>query len=104
MTLILFERFHYLIVRVFEMIDRVPLDLPYLIERLNRRKQVIVIFEQIHSEKFLSSPYKNKSNLFGRLVQRWQECYSGCDLNNLYNNRQDIKELLKTHPSPEVIK
>lgn len=36
------------------------------------------------------------------MVQRWQECYSGCDLNNLFNNRQDLKELLKSHPSSEV--
>ncbi|CAF2351851.1 unnamed protein product [Rotaria sp. Silwood2] len=36
-----------------------------------------------------------------QLVQRWQECYSGCDLNNLFNSRQDLKELLKSHPNPE---
>jgi hypothetical protein len=38
------------------------------------------------------------------MVQRWQECYSGCDLSNLFTNRQDLKELLKSHPSPEVRK
>jgi hypothetical protein len=36
------------------------------------------------------------------LVQRWQECYSGCDLNNLFSQPQELKELLKSHPSPEV--
>jgi hypothetical protein len=48
--------------------------------------------------------FETKKNLFffRRLVQRWQECYSGCDLNNLFTNRQDIKELLKSHPSAEV--
>ncbi|CAF1022731.1 unnamed protein product [Rotaria sp. Silwood1] len=35
------------------------------------------------------------------LVQRWQECYSGCDLSDLFSNRQDLKELLKSHPNPE---
>lgn len=36
------------------------------------------------------------------MVQRWQQCYSGCELSNLFNNRHDLKELLKNHPSPEV--
>ncbi|CAF1147413.1 unnamed protein product, partial [Adineta ricciae] len=48
---------------------------------------------------------KKTSNRYFRpnlqLVQRWQECYSGCDLNNLFTNRHELKELLKSHPSPE---
>ncbi|CAF0812715.1 unnamed protein product [Rotaria sordida] len=36
-----------------------------------------------------------------KLLQRWQECYSGCDLTDLLTNPQDLKELLKSHPSPE---
>ncbi|CAF5202864.1 unnamed protein product, partial [Rotaria magnacalcarata] len=36
-----------------------------------------------------------------QLIQRWQECYSGCDLSDLFTDRQDLKELLKNHPSPE---
>ncbi|CAF1142738.1 unnamed protein product, partial [Didymodactylos carnosus] len=36
-----------------------------------------------------------------KYLQRWQECYSGCDLNNFLNNKDDIKELLKNHPNPE---
>ncbi|UJR27835.1 hypothetical protein I4U23_009101 [Adineta vaga] len=48
---------------------------------------------------------KRTSNRYFRphpqLVQRWQECYSGCDLSNLFSNRHDLKELLKSHPSPE---
>jgi hypothetical protein len=44
-----------------------------------------------------------KNSLFlVRLVQRWQECYSGCDLRDLFNDRIDLKELLKNHPNPEV--
>ncbi|CAM4889254.1 unnamed protein product [Rotaria socialis] len=36
-----------------------------------------------------------------QLIQRWQECYSGCDLSDLFTDRQDLKELLKNHPNPE---
>ncbi|CAF3878324.1 unnamed protein product, partial [Adineta steineri] len=48
---------------------------------------------------------KRTSNRYFRptiqLVQHWQECYSGCDLSDLFTNREDLKELLKSHPSPE---
>ena len=37
-----------------------------------------------------------------RLIYRWQQCYSGCDLRDLLNDRNDLKELLKNHPNPEV--
>jgi len=36
------------------------------------------------------------------LVQHWQTCYSGCDLRNLFSSRQEIKDLLRNHPNPEV--
>ena len=39
---------------------------------------------------------------YQRLVQRWQECYSGCDLRDLFAYANQLKELLKSHPSPEV--
>lgn len=35
------------------------------------------------------------------LVQQWQKCYSGCDLNDLFSDSEDLKELLKNHPSPQ---
>ena len=46
-----FDRFHYLNDRVFGRIYRVRLLLHCLIERLNRRKQVIDIFDRIHSKE-----------------------------------------------------
>ncbi len=97
-----FDRFRYLNDRVFERINPVQLHWLYWIERSNRKKRAIAIFDLIHSKILFIFESGRWIFFLRRLVQRWQECYSGCDLSNLFTNRQDIKELLKNHPIPEV--
>ncbi len=71
--------------------------------RIEKNKQSLFSTRSTVKDNRLK-PKKKRFLFCQRLVQRWQECYSGCDLNNLFSTRQDLKELLKSHPTPEVCK